>query len=115
MEPCLPYHSEDNFPVNRLGASCLFWVQSRSPLSSKQNNGTVLYTRQEFGWPLGKGRKEVEIFSLCFRLSQQKELKQEKSSGSATGQKAHYTPQIRRGRQQGGGSDCLGVGEGTVR
>lgn len=61
-----------------------------------------------------KREEEVEIFSLCFRLSQQKELKQREGSGSATGQKAHYTPQIRRGAPaRGGGSDCLGVGEAS--
>lgn len=64
--PACPCHSRSNFPCEPFGASCLFWVQSRSPLSSKQNNGTVLYTRQEFGWPLGKGRKRLKYFPCVF-------------------------------------------------
>lgn len=52
-----PCHSHGNFPCGPSCAKYLFRVWNESTLSSKQNNGTVGDTGQEFGRHLGKGRK----------------------------------------------------------
>lgn len=87
--PCGPYC-----------AKYLFWVQNESPLSSRQNNETVVDTGQEFGRHLGKGRRRLKSsahcpVSLCLRLSEQ-ELKQREGGDSAAVWNAHYASSIRR-------------------
>ncbi|KAI4537861.1 hypothetical protein MG293_012724 [Ovis ammon polii] len=104
-----PGPSYDFFPVN-IRSHKGKRVQVEREVVRAQLYKLNLYNFENLGGLWITSLAPADSMDMGVQVITQKELKQREGSGSATGPKAHYTPQIRRGAPaRGGGSDCLGV------